>query len=79
MSGTTVNLDDVCNYIINVATNHSTRTTHSQHSAAGQAQEQITFVLRRVVEELRARYAPTTRSVTQTPVPNQTYRNRATT
>lgn len=76
----TVDLDDVCNYLISVAANHATRTTRSQHAAAGQSQEQVSFVLRRCVEELQDRYlyGKLRLGPSATPTPNQTYRNRAT-
>lgn len=73
---TTVNLDDVCNYIINAANHHTQRTARTHHAARGASQEQITFVLRRIVEELQAQFGD------GPSVPagvNQTYRNRATT
>lgn len=76
MSGTTVNLDDVCNYITNVAANHATRTSRAHNTATGQSHEQVAFVLRRVVEELYALYGGGTASPVTSP--NQTYRNRAT-
>jgi hypothetical protein len=56
MSGTTVNLDDVCNYLINVANNHSQRVTRSLSPIHGQSEEQVTFVLRRCVDELHDQY-----------------------
>lgn len=77
MSDTTVSLNDICNYITNVAANHATRTSRAHNTATGQSHEQIAFVLRRVVEELQSQFGGgTALPVTQ---PNQTYRNRATT
>jgi hypothetical protein len=90
MSGTTtVLLSDVLNYINNVAANHATRVPRARSSWHGQSEEQVTFVLRRVAEELNTLYGPATRVALRQPslraaastdtVPNQTYRNRATT
>lgn len=83
-----VDLDDICAYLMNVARNHTTRTTRAQHGAAGTSHEHVSFVLRRCVEELQAEYTaapkrglpqPSLQSVGDTDtVPNQTYRNRAT-
>lgn len=73
MSGTTVNLDDICAYITNVAANHATRNNRAHTAPHGKAHEQVSFVLRRLVEELQAMYGP---GATIT-APNQTYRNRA--
>lgn len=87
MTDIMVSLDEVCAYLTNVASNHTTRTTRAMHGPAGQSHEQVAFVLRRCVEELKAQFTGgrkikdrAERSANEVDIaPNQTYRNRATT
>lgn len=70
-----VELDEVCDYLYQIAANHTTKHTRTHTKAHGKSEEMVAFVLRRCAEALMIEYR--TRGAPGGPTVDQTFNNRA--